>query len=119
VFLSRRSKKLLRYSGFNGFCRAAVDASPKSDLHLKQGIAMYLVVLGAILLLLKTFDVSFVDKLPWWGALLPLGLAMIWWAWADASGWTKRREMDKMELRKKERRLQSMEALGTAPKKRK
>jgi small Trp-rich protein len=80
---------------------------------------MYLVVLGGILLLLKTLDVGFVDKLPWWGALLPLGLAIVWWAWADASGWTKRREMDKMELRKKERRLQSMEALGTAPKKRK
>jgi small Trp-rich protein len=80
---------------------------------------MYLVVLGAILLLLKTFDVSFVEKLPWWGALLPLGLAILWWAWADASGWTKRREMDKMDQRKKERRAQYMESLGVGPKKRK
>jgi small Trp-rich protein len=80
---------------------------------------MYMVVLGGILLLLKAFEVSFVEKLPWWGALLPLGLAMLWWAWADASGWTKRREMDKMDQRKKERRAQSMEALGMGPKKRK
>ena len=79
---------------------------------------MYLVALGAVLLLLKTLEVGFVANLPWWGALLPLGLAMLWWAWADASGWTKRREMDKMELRKKQRRAQNMEALGTGPKKR-
>ena len=80
---------------------------------------MYLVVLGLILLLLKMFDIGFVDKLPWWAALLPLGLAVLWWAWADATGWTKRREMDKMEQRKKDRRAQNMEALGTGPKKRK
>lgn len=79
---------------------------------------MYLVVLGAILLLLKALEVDLVAKLPWWGALLPLGLAMLWWAWADASGWTKRREMDKMEQRKKDRRAQNLEALGTGPKKR-
>ncbi|MBC7717819.1 MAG: TIGR04438 family Trp-rich protein [Pseudorhodobacter sp.] len=80
---------------------------------------MYLVVLGVILLLLKTLDVAFVAKLPWWGALLPLGLAMLWWAWADATGWTKRREMDKMEQRKKSRRAQNLESLGLGPKKRK
>ena len=79
---------------------------------------MYLVVLGATLLLLKALEVDFVSKLPWWGALLPLGLAVLWWAWADATGWTKRREMDKMEQRKKDRRAQNMEALGTGPKKR-
>ena len=79
---------------------------------------MYLVVLGAVLLLLKVFEVEFIAKLPWWGALLPLGLAMLWWAWADKSGWTKRREIDKMEQRKKDRRAQNMEALGTGPTKR-
>ena len=78
---------------------------------------MYLVVVGAILLLMKTLDVGLVDQLPWWGALLPLAMAVLWWTWADASGLTKRREMDKMELRKKERRAQQMENLGTAPKK--
>ena len=80
---------------------------------------MYLVVLGLILLLLKVFDIGFGDKLPGWAALLPLGFAVLWWAWADATGWTKRREMDKMEQRKKDRRAQNMEALGTGPKKRK
>jgi small Trp-rich protein len=98
---------------------ALVDEPASVPSENYKGLAMYMVVLGAILLLLKTFDVSFVEKLPWWGALLPLGLAILWWAWADASGWTKRREMDKMEQRKKERRAQNMETLGMGPKKRK
>ena len=62
---------------------------------------MYLVVLGVLLLVLKLTDLGPVAGMPWWAVLLPFGLAVLWWAWADASGWTKRREMDKMERKKK------------------
>ena len=54
----------------------------------------------------------------WWLVLAPFGGAALWWAWADASGWSKRRAMDKMEERKDKRRLRNMEALGTEPRRR-
>jgi small Trp-rich protein len=49
---------------------------------------------------------------PWWAVLLPFGLAILWWEFADASGVTKRRAMEKMEKRKEERRDRALEALG-------
>ena len=44
--------------------------------------------------------------------LSPFGVALLWWAYADASGLTKKREMNKLEDRKTERRRKSLEALG-------
>ena len=44
--------------------------------------------------------------------LWPFAGAVLWWAYADKSGWTKRREIDKMEERKKLRRQTNLEALG-------
>lgn len=73
---------------------------------------MYMVVLGVLLLLMKLTDLGPVAGMPWWAVLLPFGLAVLWWAWADASGWTKRREMDKMEQKKKDRRAKNLDALG-------
>ena len=51
----------------------------------------------------------------WWVALAPFGIAVLWWEFADSSGWTKRRVMDKLEKRKQDRRTQQMEALGISP----
>jgi small Trp-rich protein len=73
---------------------------------------MVMVVLGVLLLLLKVTDIGPVAGMPWWAVLLPFGLAVLWWAWADSSGWTKRREMDKMEQKKKDRRAKNLDALG-------
>lgn len=73
---------------------------------------MYMVVLGVLLLLMKLTDFGPVAGMPWWAVLLPFGLAVLWWTWADASGWTKRREMDKMEQKKKDRRAKNLDALG-------
>ena len=73
---------------------------------------MYMVVLGVLLLLMKVTDLGPVAGMPWWAVLLPFGLAILWWAWADSTGWTKRREMDKMEQKKKDRRAKNLEALG-------
>jgi small Trp-rich protein len=42
-----------------------------------------------------------------------------WWAWADSTGYTKQKEMDKMDLRKKQRIEKQREAMGMLPKKRK
>ncbi len=73
---------------------------------------MPFVVIGVLLLALWLGDVGPFGGLDWWWVALPFGIAVVWWQYADASGWTKRRAMDKMERRKIERREQQMEALG-------
>ena len=47
-----------------------------------------------------------------WKFCVPFALAAIWWAWADGSGLTKRREMDKMDQRRRERREKNLVSLG-------
>jgi small Trp-rich protein len=42
-----------------------------------------------------------------------------WWSFADATGYTKRREIGKMEKRKQERIDKQRDAMGMLPKKRK
>jgi small Trp-rich protein len=73
---------------------------------------MVFVVLGCLLLGMKYFELGPVTSWSWWLVLAPFGLAVLWWWYADASGWTKRREMDRMEDRKAQRRKNSMERLG-------
>ena len=55
----------------------------------------------------------------WWWVLAPFGAAAVWWAWADATGFTKRRQMEKMDAKRAERRKSQMAALGIEPRKRK
>ncbi len=64
-----------------------------------------------VFLLLKYLEVGFVATYSWWWVCLPLGLAMAWWSWSDASGRTKRKAMEKMENRKKERLQKQRDAL--------
>lgn len=73
---------------------------------------MWLVGIALILIALKLGDVGFAATWTWWAVLSPLAGAIVWWAYADSSGYTKRREMDKLEAKKVERRRKSLEALG-------
>jgi small Trp-rich protein len=73
---------------------------------------MAFVIIGVLLLALWLGDVGPFGTLDWWWVALPFGLAVLWWEYADASGWTKRKAMNKMEERKVERRQKAMEALG-------
>lgn len=73
---------------------------------------MWFVVIGCLLLLMKLTEVGFAADWSWTWILSPFGLAVIWWAFADAAGLTRQREMDKMEERKVDRRRKAMEALG-------
>lgn len=73
---------------------------------------MYFIVLGVLLLVMKTADFGMVGVWPWWAVLSPFGAALVWWWWADATGYTKRREMDKMEAKKQARRIENLDALG-------
>jgi small Trp-rich protein len=73
---------------------------------------MLFIVLGVLLIVMKLADFGLVAAWSWWVVLAPFALAAVWWAYADASGLTKRREMNKLEEKKLERRRRSMEALG-------
>ena len=79
---------------------------------------MYFVLLGLLLVGLKVAEIGPPAGWPWYGVLAPFAGAVIWWAWADATGYYKRREMRKLEQKKDLRRERSMDALGTNPRKR-
>lgn len=80
---------------------------------------MWFIVLGVLLIALKLAEIGFVAAWTWWAVLSPFAVAAVWWAYADSSGLTKRREMDKVEDKKAERRRKNMEALGIDAKRQK
>jgi small Trp-rich protein len=73
---------------------------------------MPLVALGVLLMIAKWAEFGPMATWSWWIILAPFGLAVLWWEFADGTGWTKKRAMDKMEKRKLDRREQAMESLG-------
>ena len=73
---------------------------------------MYLLGLGILLVLLKYFEIGPVAAWTWWWVLSPFALTVVWWAWADASGYTKRKAMEKMDKRKADRIERHKTALG-------
>lgn len=79
---------------------------------------MYLLMIGVLGLALKYLEIGPVANWSWWLVLSPFALAAAWWAWADASGYTKRKEVGKMEDRKQKRIDKQRAAMGLAPKKR-
>jgi small Trp-rich protein len=48
----------------------------------------------------------------WWWVWSPFAAAAVWWAISDMTGYTKKREIDKMEEKKAERRKKSLVNLG-------
>jgi len=83
---------------------------------------MVFIIVGVILIALRIAGVS--PMADWnleffgdlWKFALPFILALVWWAWSDASGLTKRREMQKDEERKADRRRRTIDNLGLGPK---
>jgi small Trp-rich protein len=73
---------------------------------------MWFIMTGVLLVVLKLADLGAVAAWSWWVVLAPFAAALAWWTYADASGFTKRREMDKLEEKKKDRRRRAMDALG-------
>jgi small Trp-rich protein len=70
---------------------------------------MYLLGLGIVLLVMKYLEWGFVANWSWWLVLLPFGLAALWWAWADSSGYTKRKAMEQ-DLKKRDLRRERTKA---------
>lgn len=74
---------------------------------------MYAVGLGILLLALKYLEVDPIAAWSWVAVLSPFGVAIAWWAWADSSGWTKRKAMQRENEKKQARIDRNRESLGT------
>ncbi|MEO7887278.1 MAG: TIGR04438 family Trp-rich protein [Polaromonas sp.] len=80
---------------------------------------MFFLLIGVIALALKYLEIGPVATLSWWIVLAPFALAALWWWWADASGYTKRKEVDKMDKRKQDRIEKQRAAMGMLSSKKK
>ena len=75
--------------------------------------------LGIIFLLMWGLEIGPVATWSWYIVFAPFGLAIAWWAWADSSGYTKRKAMEKENAKKQARIDKNKEAIGTLTTKRK
>ncbi|SIP96750.1 TIGR04438 family Trp-rich protein [Pseudacidovorax sp. RU35E] len=73
---------------------------------------MWLLVVGLLAIALKYFEVGLFAGLAWWIVLLPFPAAMLWWAFADWSGYTARRAMERDDARRQDRVDRQRDALG-------
>lgn len=73
---------------------------------------MFFLLVGIAALALKYLEIGPVATLSWWIVLCPFALAALWWWWADATGYTKRREVDKMDKRRQDRIDKQRDAMG-------
>ena len=80
---------------------------------------MYFLLIGIVALALKYLEIGPVATLSWWIVLSPFALAAVWWWWADASGYTKRKEVEKMDKRRQDRIDKQRDAMGMLSKKKK
>ena len=74
---------------------------------------MYFVLAGVVLTLLKYLEVGPVAAWAWWQVLLPFGLASAWWAWADTTGYTKKKAMQREDEKRRQRIEKNRAAMGT------
>ena len=64
---------------------------------------MWFLLLGLLAAALKYFEVGFVAQWDWWIVLSPFAMAAAWWAWADWSGYTKRKVVERENERRQAR----------------
>ena len=75
--------------------------------------------LGIVLLAMWYLEIGPVATWAWYIIFAPFGLAIAWWAWADSSGYTKRKAMEKENAKRQARIDKNKEAIGTLTAKRK
>ena len=78
---------------------------------------MLLLGVGLVLLALKYLEIGAVAAWSWWVVLSPFALAVVWWTWADMSGYTKRKAMERESARKQARIERNRDQLGLGTKK--
>jgi small Trp-rich protein len=80
---------------------------------------MYLLGIGIVLLLLKYLEIGPVATWSWFVVLAPFALTAAWWTWADVSGYTKRKAVERENERRQARIDRTRADLGIGQKKRK
>lgn len=86
---------------------------------------MWLLTVAIVLATLKTLvhnemlEMAWVANMSWWWVIGAFGLTAAWWAYADASGLTRRKAMEHIDERKAEHQRKNREALGLKTTKRK
>jgi len=79
---------------------------------------MVFVIVGVILIVCNLMGWGPVGAWNWdlggdvWKFALPFVLAVVWWIFSDASGWTKRKAMNKDAIRKQDRLDRNIDAMG-------
>ena len=73
---------------------------------------MWMLLIALLLTVLRYLEVGPLAGLSWWWLLLPYGLTVAWWSFADATGWTKRRAVEREEVRKLKRIERQKAAMG-------
>lgn len=79
---------------------------------------MLFVLVGVVLIICNLMEWGPMAHWNWeffgdlWKFCLPFGLALVWWIWSDASGWTKRKAMLRDEARKRDRLDRNIDAMG-------
>ncbi|MFT3856330.1 MAG: TIGR04438 family Trp-rich protein [Aquabacterium sp.] len=83
---------------------------------------MWFVAIGVAMLVMNLAGIGPIGQWKWgWSGealwiLLPFGLAVVWWAWADWSGLTRRKAMERIDAKRDARRQKALDALGMGPK---
>lgn len=73
---------------------------------------MWFLALGLLGVALKFLEIGPVAKWSWLVVLVPFGLAIMWWAWADWSGYTKRKAVEREDQRRQDRIERQRSQLG-------
>lgn len=73
---------------------------------------MYFLLIGIVALALKYLEIGPVATWSWLIVLSPFALAVAWWWYADASGYTKKKEVEKMDKRRQDRIDKQRDAMG-------
>ena len=73
---------------------------------------MYFLALGIALLTMKYLEIGPVAGWSWWIVMAPFALAAAWWMFADWSGYTRRKQEEKMADRVQDRHDRNKKALG-------
>lgn len=76
---------------------------------------MYLLGIALLLTVLKLAEIGPVAGWSWWVILSVYGATAAWWAWADLSGYTKRRAVAKIDARRSKRIEKQKQAMGIRP----
>jgi small Trp-rich protein len=79
---------------------------------------MLFVIVGVLLILTNLAGIWPAANWNWelfgdlWKFCVPFMFAALWWVWSDKSGLNKRREVERMEQKKRDRRQENLASLG-------